>query len=141
MKFLFTLSAIASTLSGCASYTASKEIVSVYTDKSPSPLTVEQACEIAKREAMARDHFLDEPRIRNKPSKLINVQAKRINRGGWRAIAYQAASENRPDGGGSEVFLDVPTPVITIDANGKVVSYTHHTISQITRAKEATKTN
>jgi hypothetical protein len=136
MKLLLTLSAIASTLSGCASYTASKDIVSVYTDKSPSPLSVKQVDEIAKREAKARDHFLDEPRIRNKRSKLIIVTAKRINHGGWRAIAYAAESENKPDGGGGAVFLNVPTPVITIDANGNVVSYTHYTPDQITHAEQ-----
>jgi hypothetical protein len=141
MKSLLTLSAIASMLSGCASYTASKEILSVYTDKSPSPLTMEQACEIAKREAMARDNFLDEPRIRNKSSELIIVSAKRINHGGWRAIARRSISDNLPDGGGGAVFMSVPVPVITIDANGEVIGYTHYTLDQITRAEDAVKTN
>lgn len=115
--------------------------MSVYTDKSSSPLTFEKACEIAKREAKARDHFVDVPRIHNKRSKLIFVEAKRINHGGWRAIAYAGDSENRPDGGGGVVFLNVPTPVITIDANGNVVSYTHHTVDEITRAERPAKAN
>ena len=142
MKLLPTLSVIALMLSGCASYTAYKDIVSVYTDKSPSPLTLEQVGEIAKRESISRDNFVDETRIRGKKSKLIVVTAKRINDGGWRAIARQSSSDNLPDGGGGAVFLvDLPTAVITIDANGKVVNYTHYTTDQITKAEQAVTPN
>ena len=121
-------------LNGCASYTASKNILSVYTDNSPSPLTWKQACDIAKREAMARDDFVDEPRIPNKGSRLILVTANRINAGGWRAIARSAVSENRPDAGGGAAYLDVPAAVITIDANGTVVGYARYTKDKIYRA-------
>ncbi|MES2660802.1 MAG: hypothetical protein V4689_19410 [Verrucomicrobiota bacterium] len=137
MKLLPTLSVIAFLLSGCASYIASKEIVSFYTDQSPSPLTVEEVVKIAKREAKARDHFLDEPRISGKKSEFILVSANRINAGGWRAIARSSVSYNRPDGGAGAVFLNVPVPVMTIDANGQVLSYRHYSNDEIRRAEVA----
>ncbi len=128
-------------LNGCASHTASKNILSVYTDSSPSPVTWEQACNIAKREAKARDHFPDEPRIRNKGSQLILVTANRINDGGWRAIARSAVSENRADAGGGAAYLNVPAAVITIDANGEVINYARYTNDQIYEAEQGSGGN
>lgn len=136
MKTLLQIAALALVLHGCASYTVSKDILSVHTDNSPSPLTWQQACDIAKREAMARDNFVDEQRIPNKATRLILVTANRINAGGWRAIARSAVSENRPDAGGGAAYLDVPAAVVTIDANGKVVRYARYTNDQIYRAEQ-----
>lgn len=136
MKRLLQIGALALMLNGCASNPASQNIISVYTDGSPSPVTREQACNIAKREAKARDNFLDEPRIRHKPSQLIIVTANRINEGGWRAIARSSVSENGADGGGGAAFLNVPAAVVTIAANGKVIDYARYTNDQIYQAQQ-----
>jgi len=136
MKFLILIGALALMLSGCASYTASRDILSVYTDKSPSPVTREQACDIARAEAKEREGFPDEPRIPNKGSTFIIVSANRINDGGWRAIARSSVSSNRPDGGGGAMFRDVPAAVVTIDADGKVVGYSRHMHDEIYEARK-----
>lgn len=136
MKLLAQMGTLAFLLNGCASYIASQNILSVYTDDSPSSVTWEQACEIAKREAMERDNFVDEPRIPNKGSQFVLVTANRINEGGWRAIARSAVSENRPDAGGGAAYLDVPAAVVTIDATGEVIEYARYTNDQIYEAEQ-----
>ncbi|MES2477256.1 MAG: hypothetical protein V4640_15835 [Verrucomicrobiota bacterium] len=141
MKLPIQFAAITFLFSGCASHTASTDILSVYTDNSPSPVTWEQACEIAKREAKARDSFLDEPRIPNKQSKLILVTANRINNGGWRAIVRSAVSDNRPDAGGGAAYLNVPAAVVTIEASARVASYARYSNDQIYKAEQAVAPN
>ena len=119
MKHLTVAVSITLALTGCASLTTR------FTDGSASRLTQEEATEIAKGAVAANESWPDEPRIKNKPSRLVLYTPARTNRGGWRVVARPSRSENRPDGGGGAAFEPVPSAVIRISEAGKVTDYSH----------------
>jgi hypothetical protein len=130
--------ALALLFTGCATSPNFNGIQSVYTDQSTSPLTREQAFEIGKREAMAREGFVDEPRIPDKTTKLVSGSANRINQGG-RVIARQMVCTNGRDG--ASAWMDVPAAVVTIDSEGRVVDYTRHSLEEVYKAERASASN
>lgn len=140
MKPAILLATLAFLLSGCAS--PSKRILGVYTDQSTSPITMEQSWSIAKNEAKTRDHFPDEPRVRNKRSKFTTSTSRRINNGGWEVTVMAMDSENRHDGGWGAAFVQEIAPaVVTIDASGKVIHYERFTYEQISEAEKQSRSS
>jgi hypothetical protein len=138
MKPTILLTVLAFLLGGCA--TSTKNIVAIHTDHSTSPITVEQSSEIAMREAKTRDHFPEEPRVRNKRTKFTNATSSRINNGGWRVTVTAMERENRSGDGGAIAYIQEIIPaVVTIDASGKVVRYERATYEQIAEAQKQSR--
>ena len=112
-------------LAGTLAVTSCTSLPTRFTDGSTSRLTQEQATDIAKRAVAANESWPDEPRIENKPSRLVLYSPERTNRGGWRVIARPSRSENGPDAGSGAMFEPVPSAVIRISATGEVTGYSH----------------
>ena len=124
---------------GCATQPDHSQIQSVYNDQSPSSISREQAITIAKREAIAREGFIDEPRVPFKTTKEVTGTANRINNGGWRVTARAMVNTNGRDG--ASAYIDVPAAVITIDRDGKIIGYTRHSMQEIYEAEQAVRGN
>jgi hypothetical protein len=119
---------------GCATKPDYSQIQSVYTDQSPSSLSREQAFTIAKREAIIREGFTDEPRVPFKTTRMVTGTSSRINDGGWRVIARAMVCTNERDG--ANTYRDVPAAVVTINREGKIVGYTRHSMQEIYEAEQ-----
>ena len=119
---------------GCATKPDYSQIQSVYTDQSPSSISREQAFTIAKREAIAREGFTDEPRVPFKTTRMVTGASNRINDGGWRVIVRAMVCTNRRDG--ANAYIDVPGAVVTIDRDGKIIGYTRHSMQEIYKAEQ-----
>lgn len=138
MKPTILLITLAFLFGGCAS--PAKRIIAIHSDQSISPITMEQSWEIAKHEAMARDHFPDETRVRNKRTKFTTATSKRINHGGWQVTVMAMESNNLPDGGGGGAYIyEIIPAVVTIGADGKVVRYERFTYEQISESEKQSR--